>query len=625
MDTKKIIKTYDKVFQPLKDVWQDSKNGQEYNQVLDTFLDELSLEKNSKTRYIAYQRIVNLNPEPLKTYLKTSLEKAKENIKSLKVDIPNKLENTQYLLNKAYYYVEKVYNFYFEKFIEELKNENIDQFTITLLEWSFFVWKAFNKFSVSWLNHIEKQNEILDKLFDNNSEKIMAYLKEKNLLEKDENGNLTDRSYTVLKWGKMLSYAEAFPADIQNIARAIDEFISNLTDLTDSPDLTDWNNENKNLIIKYLEAIKKAYLETDTTKLLKRWQEVDRVWMDIKIPLQIVHPMEFYDDKYRKAVAPEFDIRVKDEETLKSNVQTNILQMFEMFMENFWKEKYAQAYKFSKNAIDKVQLYISQPVIFSWTYLNWHFSAQIVPNDEQITKEKWKKIFAFPKKVLEEKRKTPKTKHTQLTIDEELYEDYKNILENEKLFYTIYDVETIGHEYGHALWLAEDTEVLMNLKTWNFKNIEEWKATSWWLMSYFLTTQATDFSKNTFEYNMLLMHILRSVKLLVYKDIVEILPYYNEALIHLDILYNSGILSIDNTKVKINFNEENYKKLVKLYTQAYEKLIKTYLDKKDAGEFLFDYVQTEKDGTNLPKNEKLKDFAIKYYDLYQKYGNETVD
>ena len=40
-----------------------------------------------------------------------------------------------------------------------------------------------------WEEHIKKQNEILDKMFDSDQEKIMNYLKEKDLLEKDENGN----------------------------------------------------------------------------------------------------------------------------------------------------------------------------------------------------------------------------------------------------------------------------------------------------------------------------------------------------------------------------------------------------------------------------------------------------
>jgi hypothetical protein len=38
-----------------------------------------------------------------------------------------------------------------------------------------------------WQKAVLKQNEILDKKFENNSEKIMNYLIENNLLDKDEN------------------------------------------------------------------------------------------------------------------------------------------------------------------------------------------------------------------------------------------------------------------------------------------------------------------------------------------------------------------------------------------------------------------------------------------------------
>jgi hypothetical protein len=38
-----------------------------------------------------------------------------------------------------------------------------------------------------WENHIIKQNEILDKRFNGDSEKIMQFLREKKLLEIDEN------------------------------------------------------------------------------------------------------------------------------------------------------------------------------------------------------------------------------------------------------------------------------------------------------------------------------------------------------------------------------------------------------------------------------------------------------
>jgi len=67
--------------------------------------------------------------------------------------------------------------------------------------------------------------------------------------------------------------------------------------------------------------------------------------------------------------------------------------------------------------------------------------------------------------VLEGKKKAPVMKLTKEILDSDLLNDYLNILEDSKLYFDIYDVETIGHEFGHTLWLTKDTEILMNKKT----------------------------------------------------------------------------------------------------------------------------------------------------------------
>ena len=55
---------------------------------------------------------------------------------------------------------------------------------------------------------------------------------------------------------------------------------------------------------------------------------------------------------------------------------------------------------------------------------------------------------------------------------------HQNFIQNDaKKYFEIYDIETIGHEFGHTLWLDLDTESVMNT-TGNFKNIEEFKATA---------------------------------------------------------------------------------------------------------------------------------------------------
>jgi len=672
MNTQKVIEIQNKIFSDLKKIWEISEEWTKFNLILDNFLDELEMKKNSKNRFIAYSRISELRVEPLELYLDEMWENIEKNNKKLGLKLPNKLDDKQKILDKAYNYVKKIYEDLFEKFVYELEKINkfetnrglkpsVESFELEIIKWTLKVWKAFNSFMPVWQNAVTKQNEILDKKFSNNSEDIMNYLRTKDLLDKDGEWNITDRSYSVLIAGKSRSYYEAFPKEVWAIIFALQDFIEEIS--RDTLNVSKINNskleinnsklENerhiqcvsteKNNYINYLTAIKNAFSEKDTNKLLNKWQEVDEAWMEIKWPIQISHPLEFYEDKYRKAVAPEWDLRILDTETLDSKVESDIENMYEELYKDLDKEKYSESYNFSKANFKRVQLFITEPVMYFGSELNGLFSAQVVPNDEIVSAKFWKKIFAFPKMVLELKRKAPLMKLTKEVINEELLNDYKKILENDKLFYNIYDVETIGHEFWHTLFNTQDNELVMNTKTWNYKNIEEFKATTWGLVSYFMKKNSRDtlyVSKNVekdtlqcastldFEKNLIVMHLIRCVWLLKYREVVDVLPYYNEVLIHLDIMLESWVFEIINKNnkfiIKLNFDENNYKKLSQNYIKHYKKLINIYLEKIDAWEFLFDYVVTDEKGNNVSKNEKLREFWEYYYSLYKKIGNEVV-
>jgi len=657
MNTQKIINLQNKIFSEVKNLWEISEKWTKSNEILDIFLDELNMKKTPENRFIAYSRISELRVEPLELYLDNKQKEIEEFNKKLGKNIPNKLKDKREVLNKAYNYVVKIYTDLQERFIYELEKIPLSKsfpqrekdFLLVIFKWVLKVWKAFNKFMPVWENHIIKQNEILDKKFNWDSEKIMQFLREKKLLEVDENGQETDRSYSVLKAWKIMSYFEAFGNEVNFIVVALQDFIENLKNCRDTPG--GYPNIGKQNYINYLTAIKEAFLEKDTKKLLSKWQKVDEAWMQIKGPLQIGHPLEFYEDKYRKWVAPEWDLRILDTETLTSKVKENIENMYEEIyssplskgeLERGLKEVYKESYNFSKENFNRVQLYISEPVLYFWAELNWMFSAQVVPNDEVVSEKFWKKIFAFPKMVLESKKKAPLMRLTKEILDEKLLEDYLKILDNDRLFFNIYDIETIGHEFWHTLWLTKTTEVLMNKKTWNFKNIEEFKATTGWLVAYFmssysnLSTQGRKEQKE-FDRNLIIMHLVRTIWLLKYREVDEVLPYYNEALIHLNIMFDSWIFKIEphpnpllkgegikGFKIKLNWSLKNYERLRKNYIKHYKKLICIYLEKKDAWEFLFDYVVQDKNWNNVSKNKVLREFGEYYYDLYKKIGNETI-
>jgi hypothetical protein len=221
--------------------------------------------------------------------------------------------------------------------------------------------------------------------------------------------------------------------------------------------------------------------------------------------------------------------------------------------------------------------------------------------------------------VLGNKRSEPFMKIQSEIFEESLLEDYrKSLFWKDEIFYKIYDIETIGHEFWHTLWLDLDTEILMNKKTWVYKNIEEFKATTWWLVMYFKNEKLAPSMKK----ELIIHHVIRCIWLLKYREVNEIEPYYCESLIHLDILFESGILKINSDKkIELNFTDSIYWELKSTHIKHYKKLINIYLNKIDAGDFLNDYT-IKKDWYYLPKNDEIREFVEYFFSIYKEIGND---
>ena len=147
-----------------------------------------------------------------------------------------------------------------------------------------------------------------------------------------------------------------------------------------------------------------------------------------------------------------------------------------------------------------------------------------------------------------------------------------------------------------------------------FKNIEEFKATSGGLMAFFHN-----------EREELKDHIIddvvgRAVGLMAWREVGEVLPYYCEGLIHLDILFGSGIITYDD---QINIDYAKYDAMKERYQSAYKKLAENYLTKIDAQVYLADYAKKE-GAVYLPVNENIKEFVEHYYARYKEIGQQTI-
>ncbi|MEO1958080.1 MAG: invasion protein CiaB [Nautiliaceae bacterium] len=547
----------------------------EIMEVFEGILKEFGLEINEDNLFALKKRVFHLREDALFNLLK-DFDK-------------NKIRDIQfrlYEITKDFWLSEH------KKLIDEI-SFFVSPFCSELLKGVHKIGIAFSKWQPAWIKHIVHTiNEELSLEFGGDEAKVMAFLMENNLVE-------DDRSYSVLVKGEsgylVKSYYDVFEEEIEEAVRAIDELIVNLEKLEDEFKV-EW--------ILYFNALKMALLEKDKTQLIRRWQNVDKIWMDIKAPIQVGHPLEYYEDKFRKAVALELDVRIKNP-NLKSEVKENIVKMYKKYCLD--KELLDKALQ----NINRTQLYISTPATFYGAEFNGLFSAQVVPNDEQVSLEKGKKIFAFVDKVYEDIKARPKMALSYEIFGKSFMERFYEELEDKEKFIKVYDITTIGHEFGHILWVDEESERVMN-KSGMFKNIEEFKATTGGFMAFFE-------NEDKELINAILDDtIKRAVGLIAWMEVDEVLPYYIEGLIHLSGLFESGVIKFNGKNLEYDYSK--YSELKNWYKETYLNLANHYVEKKDAKEFLDRFVY--KDKNFYPLSKKADEFVRYYYKRYKEIGNK---
>ncbi|MEA3354230.1 MAG: invasion protein CiaB [Campylobacterota bacterium] len=575
--------------------------------IIDKFAKKLELSMSDDLRVALITRVVSLRDDSFVQVLK-KLEKTDDEIIAL--------QETAYIFVKEFWL-----DIHYET-LEYIEKQNLlTPFYKEVFKGVYGVGLAMTAWQSSWtasiINGVNK--ELLEK-FDGDNEKVMNYLEKNNLFDKGHEGLLADRSYSMLTKEngnyKSSSYISAFKKEVTAVIDALEEFVDSLIELEDEVYGQKWE------YIHYLQALIAAFAEDRCDQLVSKWAQVDRTWMKITTPIQIGHPLEYYEDHFRKAVALEWDIRLTNPSLQNNNqrvkkIKTMFGELFNRFEES---DQYKNIYKFSLKSLDKVQLYLGRPALFFGAEFNGLFSAQVVPNDEIVSREEGKKIFAFSDEILQSQRAKPFLKLSREILGQEfLSEDRKFLFKETSSWHKVYDITTIGHEFGHILWCDDETETLMN-KTANFKNIEEFKATTGGLVSFFM--DKNDDEKELEEF-VLTDTIKRAVGLIGWMEVDEVLPYYCEALIHLNGLFETKVLNWDseNKRLTIDQKEQNIENLKQWYIDTYTKLARHYLDKKDAGEFLNDYaVKKEKYYTS--SNSNIDNFVQYYFARYKAIGQE---
>lgn len=566
---------------------------------VDRFLNKLGLPHNEETTLAALTRMVNLREDAIDQVMQKAGLSHEEVVAKREA---------------AYQFVRDMHLLRHEYFIAWIKGENLlTPFYQALIEGVHRIGEVLSFWQSKWTAHIiEGVNRELSETYNGNDQAVLEMLEREGLLDLDPNGHIGDRCYTVLQRDdqghyRSIAYSEAFPEEVGVLISTIEDCIEELSCLQDEVynQKVEW--------IEYLVLLKKAFATTEPRKLIGHWANVDRAWMKITTPIQIGHPLEYYEDHYRKAVALEWDLRIINPQLHDNSSTRESIKNFSTELAHHIEGEVRGTINKNRLQIDETQLYIGQPMLYYAAEFNGLFSAQVVPNDEQVSSELGKKIFAYADFVLASQKAKPMMQLSVETLGEEFVRQKRALAEqNPQLWHQIYDLSTVGHEFGHILWIDSDTESIMN-HSGQFKNIEEFKATAGGLMAFF------DNEKEELKKHMIDDLVSRSIGLMAWREVGEVLPYYCEGLIHLDILFKSGVIHYED---RIHIDYSRYDAMKAGYQTAYKALAQHYIDKADANAYLTRYASKE-GSAYLPTDSSVRRFVDHYYTRYQEIGQHV--
>ena len=561
-------------------------------------LEICGFEPSDTARIAVLRRIVDLKEDPLlQEFRRLGYDEARQ----------------RELKSKMYDFTREIHESIHAALIAEAGAQGILQpFYLELLKGVHRIGLVLSDMQKSWQALIiEGTNKRLQNEFSSLAQ-AKEFLLQEELFMRTPHGEICERCYgaIVQRDGKsqMVPYAVAFADETAKLQSEFSDLLERLVTLAED--------ESELAYVAYLSKLKQAFCEKDASAAIGAWRDAEIAWMDIKTPLQIGHPLEYYEDAYTHAVALEWDVRLAGAyEFSAEEFKARVSESFERAYEKIGVNN-AVMHSLVLSNIAKTQLYICAPLIYYGADLNGLFSAQVVPNDEFVSTNCGKKIFAFVNFVYESAKARP-----FMRLSGEIFDlDYLNfgreiLFKKPQIWRRVYEISTIGHEFGHIFFIDADTEARMN-RSGLFKLIEEYKATTGGLVNFFFHEEAE------FCLPVLDELIRRAVGLIAWQQVEELKPYYCEALIHLSLLFASGILKFDGMRLAVKFDRAGYESFKAACLQNYEDLARLYCGKKDAAEFLSRFAELS-GGVYLPREAQVREFVEFYYSRYEAIGNET--
>jgi len=184
------------------------------------------------------------------------------------------------------------------------------------------------------------------------------------------------------------------------------------------------------------------------------WTELDRVWMEIKYPIQIVHDIEDgYGDPLRTKIIPDFSLRFVDDSYSKQNTT---IEAIKNDMVAYFSKRNSELSKsgiFALNNSFAAIYYIPFQCAMS---LHFRFSGQSIPNRSEVKNSKGVKIYFDP--ISTDKRVQQATK-----LVAKSFADGNLVKRMDALDTIVYHVS--AHEFGHAIYNLEAVKKIIKVES----------------------------------------------------------------------------------------------------------------------------------------------------------------
>jgi hypothetical protein len=296
---------------------------------------------------------------------------------------------------------------------------------------------------------------------------------------------------------------------------------------------------------------------TDIAQLEEAWKQLDRVWMDIKYYIQIVHDIEYgYGDPLRTKINPDFSLRFVDEEYAAAN--RTIEEVKHVMIKYFGArdKDLAKRGLFALNNSFAAIYYL--PFVCAQS-LHFRFSGQSIPNRAEVKDEKGVKIYFDP--VSTKKR------------GDQARELCDKVCADPGLGKVIEPIGTIiyhvaAHEFGHAIYGLGHVGTAIKVETKTL--LEEPRAELTALVTMKLLLEAAKISEHECQQH-LASYALQELRRFAMFNSTSLRPYIISAINSYNKFEELGYVKLINNKLV--FDETKTKQFLEYTQQLFEQIL----------------------------------------------------